>query len=392
MTDCIEKPKYIDRRNSDCIKWDGLEEKFGDGNLVALWVADMDFAVPKCVQEALHEYVNKGVIGYYSVPDEYFQAFINWEKERHSVNVDREIIRFSPGVVAGFNWLLRVVTVPTDNVLVMTPVYYPFYDAVENNGRKLTEFSLDNNFGRYSIDFDKLEKTIVKEDVRCMIFCSPHNPIGRVWEREELEQLMEICSRHGVFVISDEIHQDFVYEKEFTSLLSLNEDGRYNENLAVITAPSKTFNIAGAQNSFVMIPDEEVRRRWDSFTESIRVTSGNSFGYIAARAAYESGAPWLDGVKQEIYGNYNYVKETLEDALSEIVIAPLEGTYLMWIDLGAYVKPDEMKDFVQDKCRMAVDYGDWFRGMGTETCIRVNLATRRENIEEVVERIVANLA
>mgnify|MGYP004566171593 CR=1 FL=1 len=392
MKDCIEKPVYIDRRNSDCIKWDGLEEKFGDGDLVALWVADMDFAVPECVQKALHEYVDKGVIGYYNVPDEYFQAFINWEKARHSVDVDREIIRFSPGVVAGFNWLLRVVTVPIDNVLVMTPVYYPFYDAVENNGRKLTEFSLDNNAGRYSIDFDKLEKTIVKEDVRCMIFCSPHNPIGRVWDREELEQLMEICSKHGVFVISDEIHQDFVYEKEFTSLLSLNEDGRYNEILAVITAPSKTFNIAGAQNSFVMIPDEEVRRRWDSFTESIRVTSGNSFGYIAARAAYESGAPWLEGVKQEIYGNYNYVKETLEGALSEIVIAPLEGTYLMWIDLGAYIKPEEMKDFVQNKCRMAVDYGDWFRGMGTETCIRVNLATRRENIEEVVERIVANLA
>ncbi len=385
----MEEIVYIDRKNSNCNKWDGQTTMFGEEGLLAMWVADMDFQVPQCVKEALTSYVESGVYGYYKIPDAYYQAFINWEKEQHGYEVKKEWIRFSPGVVAGFHWLVQILTKPKDAVLVNTPVYYPFFKAVKNNDRKLICSDLVNENGVYTLDLEDFEKKIVENSVKLFILCSPHNPVGRVWKKEELKKLFEICKKHQVLVVSDEIHQDLVYG-ENTHIPSLSV-GDYDHMMISLTAPSKTFNIAGAQNSIVVIPDEEIRRKWDRYIEGNSLPSGNAFGYVAAQAAYEGGAGWLEGVKRQIYENYKYLKTQLQEKLPEIIVTPLEGTYLCWVDLGAYVAPEEMEEVIQKKCGLAVDYGHWFGGDKFGTCIRINLATSMDNVKTAVDALAENL-
>lgn len=379
---------YVDRRNTDCSKWDAQSENFGEEGLHAMWVADMDFQVPSCVTDALSEYVKEGVFGYYTAPDSYYNAFINWEKE-HGYNVKREWIRFSPGVVSGFNWIVQMMTNPKDPVIVLTPVYYPFLYAVTNNDRTLITSDLINDHGTYSIDFEDFEQKIIDNHVKLFIFCSPHNPVGRVWKKEELDKLLAICKKHHVFIISDEIHHDLLAPGQKHIPIASIAD--YDDSLITVTAPSKTFNLAGCQNSIIIIPDEKLREKWDAFTTSIRVTNGNTFGYIAARAAYTGGRPWLNEVNEIVHNNYLYVKETFEKELPKLVVSPLEGTYLLWIDFGAYLSFDEMKDFMQKKCHLAFDYGDWFGGEKFGTHIRMNLATSKENVEKAVTAIIKNL-
>ena len=261
-----KKLVYVDRRNTNCNKWDGQQKMFGEEGLHAMWVADMDFRVPECVVSALREYVESGVYGYYKIPDAYYQAFIDWEREHHGYEVKKEWIRFSPGVVAGFHWLLQILTEENDAVIVNTPVYYPFLDAVKNNHRNLICSDLKNENGEYSIDFDDFEKKITDHQVKLFILCSPHNPAGRVWKKEELKRLFEICRAHQVYIISDEIHQDLVFgeNKHIPSLST----GEYDDIMVSIVAASKTFNIAGAQNSMVIIPDEKLQEKWDAYVKA----------------------------------------------------------------------------------------------------------------------------
>lgn len=381
--------KYVERKNTNCAKWDGLVNTFGEDNLLAMWVADMDFQVPVPVIRALSDYVNQGVFGYSVTPDSYLQAFIDWEKKYHHYEVNKEWIRFSPGVVAAFNWIVQFMTNPGDAVIVTTPVYYPFLNAVKNNNRKLIMSDLIETNGTYTIDFSDFEKKIVEEKVALFILCSPHNPVGRVWKREELETLLNICKKHNVFVISDEIHHDLTYANH--EHIPSATIGDYDDMLITLTAPSKTFNLAACQNSIIIIPDEGLRQKWDTFINQIRVTEGNAFGYVAAEAAYKEGRPWFEEVKEIIYGNYLYMKESLESALPNIVVSPLEGTYLAWIDLKNYVKAEDITDFMQKKCKLAFDYGDWFGGDQFKTHVRMNLATSRENVEIAVKAIVENM-
>lgn len=385
----MEELIYVDRRGTNCAKWDNLKNMFGEDNLHAMWVADMDFQVPGCVKEALHKYVEEGVFGYYAIPDSYYQAFMNWEEKRHGLKTEKEWLRFSPGVVAAFHWLVQIFSEPGDAVIINTPVYYPFSHAVNNNGRKLITSELINSHGTYTIDFEDFEKKIVENDVKIFILCSPHNPAGRVWTAEELKTLFDICRKHQVFVISDEIHQDLVIgdKKQIPSYLI----GDYKDMMIAITAPSKTFNLAGGQNSIVMIPDEGLRAKWDAFVQTIRVENGNPFGYIAAEAAYNGGEEWLESVLEQLKDNYAYVVDTFAKELPDVVVSPLEGTYLCWIDLGAYVSADEMKEFIQTQCGLAVDYGDWFGGKQFGGHIRMNLATSLENVKIGVDAIVKNL-
>lgn len=381
--------KYVDRKNTNCEKWDGLLDMYNRDGLLSMWVADMDFQVPDCVISALQSYVAEGVYGYYRTPDSYYQAFINWEKTHHGFEVKKEWIRFSPGVVSGFNWIVQFMTEPGDAVIVTTPVYYPFMNAVKNNERKLITSDLVNTNGTYSIDFADFEQKIVDNDVKLFIFCSPHNPVGRVWTREELKTLLDICRKHHVFVISDEIHHDLIYgNHEHIPSLSA---GDYDDMMIMLTAPSKTFNLAACQNSIIVIPDEEVRRKWDAHVDKCHITSGNSFGYVAAEAAYTGGHAWYKEMKEIVYNNYKYVKETFAKELPHVVVAPLEGTYLAWIDMKHYLKPEEITEFMQEKCGLAFDYGDWFGGENFASFIRMNLATSRENVTTAVQRIIQNL-
>lgn len=381
--------KYIDRKNTDCEKWDGLTDMYGQQELLAMWVADMDFQVPETVIRALSDYAHTGVFGYYRTPGSYYDAFIQWEKEVHNFQIQKEWIRFSPGVVSGFYWIVQYMTQPGDAVIVTTPVYYPFLNAVKDNGCQLITSQLVNTDGTYTIDFADFEKKIVEHQVKIFILCSPHNPVGRVWTKAELRQLFEICRRHKVFVISDEIHHDLVYEgQEHIPSLSV---GDYDDMMIMLTSPSKTFNLAGCQNSIIVIPNENLRRQWDDFTNRLRVTDGNAFGYIAAEAAYTGGRAWYEEVKKVIYDNYRYMKNVFEKELPDVVVSPLEGTYLAWVDLRNYLKPEEVAEFMQNKCGLAFDYGDWFGGSDFVGFIRMNLATSRENVEIAVQRIVQNL-
>lgn len=377
--------EYVDRRGTNCNKWDGQTKMFGEEGLHAMWVADMDFKVATCIQDALKEYVETGVFGYMRVPDSYYDACIKWEYKHHGYKMKKEWIRFSPGVVAAFNWIIQFMTNKNDSIIVTTPVYYPFLHAVINNERELITSDLKNESGQYSIDYEDFEKKIIENDVKLFVLCSPHNPVGRVWKKEELERILDICRKHNVFVISDEIHQDLVYgeNKHIPAYLV----GDYEDMLIMIIAPSKTFNLAGAQNSEVIIPNEKLREKWDKYVNGIRVLGGNGFGYVAAEAAYRGGDEWLKEVKEQIQENYQYLKKTLNEKLPKAIVTPLEGTYLVWIDLSSYVDPQNIKEFMQKKCRIAVDYGEWFGGERFAGCIRINLATSLDNVKKGVEAI-----
>mgnify|MGYP002524456159 CR=1 FL=1 len=380
---------FVDRRGTDSCKWDDLKSNFGRDGLQAMWVADMDFRVPDCVIAAIEDYMKTGVFGYYVPRPGYYQAFIDWEREYHGYEIKKEWLRFAPGVVPAFNWLVQVLTGPGDAVIVQTPVYYPFMRAVKNNGRRLVRCDLINNGGVYAVDIARFEKEIIENSVKLFILSSPHNPVGRVWKRHELKAMLDICKKHGVYVISDEIHHDMAFGGNVH--IPSATAGDYDEMLVTLTAATKTFNLAGCQNSFVIIPDAGIRRRFDSFAEGICIHGGNPFGYVAVEAAYRGGREWLEQVKDIIYGNYEYVRESLKKSLPKAVVSPLEGTYLLWIDFGAYLSASEIKGFMEERCGLAFDYGDWFGGERFGTHIRMNLATSRELVEKAVSSIISNL-
>lgn len=383
-----EQLVYVDRQNTGSVKWDGMKEKYGRDDLLCLWVADMDFKSPRCVQDALQKQIDCGAYGYSILGADFTDAFVDWEQHHHGYTVQKEWVRYAPGVVSALYWCVSSMTDAGDAVMALPPVYYPFFHAIEETGRKLVLSPLTYKAdGRYTPDLKDMEEKILNEHVKMLIFCSPHNPVGRVWTHEELEAVAELCARYNVILIADEIHQDFVYADNVQIPLGTVASGR----VVTLTSPSKTFNLAGLQNAAAVLPDGELRAKWDAYTQRISVTNGSSLGYAAGTAAYREGAPWLEALKEQIYGNYLCLRDTLLKVLPKLQVAPLEGTYLMWIDFGAYVKPEEMQNFFENRCRIAIDYGDWFKGEAN-TFARFNLATSRERIEEAARRILAALA
>lgn len=382
--------KYIDRRGTDSAKWDALDSQFGNPDLLAMWVADMDFKEAPCITDALKKYIDTAAFGYYSPGKGYYDAFIEWEKKYHGYDVKREWICFAPGIVPAFNWVLLFATKPDDAVILLTPVYYPMINAAKWNDRKLVQCDLVRNGMDYTIDFAKFEKDIVDNDVKLFIMSSPHNPIGRVWTPEELRQLMEICRKHGVLVISDEIHQDFVYgEHKHYPTATL---GAYDEFCITMTAASKTFNLAGLQNSIVIIPNDELRERYLEYQRRIHTYDGNAFGFVAVEAAYRGGRAWLEEVKAQIYSNFEYVRDTFAKEIPDVKVADLQGTYLLWMDFGKYFKTqEEVKTFMQDKCGIAFDYGEWFGGNNFIPFVRMNLATTHELVDQAVQAIIREI-
>ena len=382
-----EQVQFVDRRGTASLKWDVLGKAYGQKDMLGMWVADMDFRCPECVQEAIRDYMACGAYGYAILSGRFQTAFAQWERERHGYAVEQEWLRYSPGVVPAINWCVSAMTEPGEGVLVLPPVYFPFFHAVEDNGRKLVECDLVWRDGGYEMDFAAMERKMAEEQVKMLLFCSPHNPVGRVWRREELERVVELCETYGVLIVSDEIHQDFVHEgSRHIPLGTLS-----GERVVTLTAPSKSFNLAGLQNGLAVIPDEALRERWDRFTKTLHLASGNSFGYLAGEAAYLHGEDWLEQVKETIYGNYQYLRASLLERWPLLRIAPLEGTYLMWTDFGAYLSQEEMKDFFEKECRLALNYGSQFRG-GGESWVRWNLATSRELVQRAAEAVHSAMA
>lgn len=391
----MNKEKFLkencpDRHGSDCSKWDILASKYGDSNLVSMWVADMDFKAPKEVIQVLRNKVDFGIFGYNLTREGYYNSFINWEKKYHNWEIKKEWIRFTPGVVTGIFWCVNMLTKKDDAIIINMPVYYPFHHAIEDIGRKLIYNELINNDGIYTIDFCDFEKKIIENNVKLYILCSPHNPVGRVWTEEELTKLFDICQKHNVKIISDEIHHDLIIGNKPHIPSAIVSNGKYANNIITLTAASKTFNLAGMKNSFVIIPGEELRKQFDELIVTLHEDTGNMLGYYAIEAAYTYGREWLDTVIEIIRDNYNYIKERLSKELPKAKLSPLEGTYLAWLDLSAYTgKTNEngMKDFVQNKARLAIDYGSWF-GVGGDGFIRLNLATTPEWVEKAVNGLI----
>ena len=367
------------------MKWGSLEHFFGRGDLTPFWVADMDFCAPRAVTQKLTEWAQFGVFGYYFPKSDYYQPFIDWEKRQHGLSVSAEEIRFAPGVIPALFWLIRILTDPGDSVLVLTPVYYPFFSAIESTQRRRVDCDLKNNNGHYTIDFDRLEQTIQKEKVKGMIFSSPHNPVGRVWTREELAQLTEICRKHHLFLLSDEIHQDIIPGEKTQIPTSLVDTA--NERLVTLTSASKTFNLAGLKNSYVILRDESLRKKYDAFVASLGIQEGNVVGYLAAKTAYLHGEEWLRSVLKIIHDNWILAQEIAEATIPNVIFSPLEGTYLSWIDLSRYVRGENLKRCLIDDCRLAVDFGEWFGGNRFDGFIRFNMATSRENVQKAFETL-----
>ncbi len=380
-----------DRKNTNSRKWDNIQEVFGRDDLVPLWVADMDFKVPDGVIDALQKYVSDGLFGYYMPTDGYYENFIKWQKDRHGYDVKKEWIRFSPGVALAVHLMIQMHTEVNDSVIILSPVYYPFMDAVIDTNRNLVCCPMTNNDGIYTVNFELFEKNIVENKVKMYIMSSPHNPVGRVWKKEELVKMFDICKKHNVLILADELHQDIIFAGN--KHLPAATVGDYSEILISMTAGSKTFNLSGCQNSYIIIEDEKLRNCYDDYLKYLRIKSGNNFGYIAVEAAYKTGHKWLEAVLEEIYSNFCYLRDELTKEFPKVKVTPLEGTYLMWFDLGAYVDHDELEEFVKNDCKLAVDFGDWFwpEGMKNDTNIRLNLATPFENIKKVTELLIAGL-
>ena len=376
---------YISRKGTNSLKWDALDARFGDPDLISMWVADMEFKTAQPIIDALIHRVQHGIYGYSYVPDSYYESFINWENEHHGFQPKKEWIRITPGIVAALYWFVNMFTKENDSVIILTPVYYPFHNCVKDNNRKLVTCDLNYSKGQFTVNYEKFETKIIENDVKMFILCSPHNPAGRVWTSEELERMLAICKKHNVLVVSDEIHQDIPAPgcKHIPSATIAN--GKYMDDIITCNAPSKTFNLATCLTSNIIISCPEKRAIYDEYIKKVAQVEVNVFGITAAEAAYRYGSEWRGEVLDVIYSNYNYVKEQMKE-FPEVYIAPLEGTYLVFMDLRAYVPLENIKDFTQNKCRLAVDYGEWF-GENWKGFIRLNMGTHPDIVKKAVENI-----
>lgn len=381
---------FVERKGTNCAKWDNLTELFGEDDLIPMWVADMDFKVPEVVGEALKERIEHGVYGYTFVPESYYESFINWEEKRHGYKAQKDWIRLSQGVVPALYWFINAFTKVGESVIVLAPVYYPFQDAIKDTGRNLIMCDLINENGYYTVDFDKFEKDIIENKVKMFIQSSPHNPVGRVWKEDELDRILKICKDNNVLVISDEIHQDLILNGHKHIPSAIVKNGFYTDNLITITAASKTFNLAGLSTSHMIIENPEIRKTYDDYIKSTIHTGPNLMGLIATEAAYSGGEEWLDSLIKVIEENYNIIADSFSKHLPKAVVSPLEGTYLVWIDLREYVDKEGMKEFIQDKCKIAIDFGEWFSPL-YKGFIRVNVATDPKYIKFAVENIIKNI-
>lgn len=385
--------KYlVNREGTNSIKWaTDKDQRFNTAGLLPMWVADMEFRAPDEVIEALNKRVSHGIFGYTFLWDSYFEAFFNWQKSRYNIDLKKEWISFSTGVVTSLYWIINAFTNKGDSILILTPVYYPFHNAVKDNDRNLIKCELKNDNGIFSIDFEKLEDDIIKNNVKLIIFCNPHNPVGRVWTDEEIDKTFDICKKHNVYIVSDEIHQDInLGVRPFISALSIKNKDKYIDRLIVLTSASKTFNLACLLNSHIIIPNEDMRKIYNKYADTVNRTGLNILGMIAAEAAYRYGSDWVDGLLKTLKRNYEYIRDELKKEFPDIITSPLEGTYLPFIDLRKMVNPDRVKEFIQDDCKIAIDFGEWF-SENYKGFIRVNIATDFKYIEQFVSKVVYQL-
>lgn len=377
--------RVIDRRGTDCLKWDVADRAFQGEGLLPMWIADMDFPTAPAITEELHKRAEQGVFGYGMLPAAYYDAVIRWMSRRHQCEVKKEWICYTAGVVTALNYAIQAVTEPGDEVMVHTPVYYPFYGAVESQGRVLVKSPLKENDLYYTIDMEDMERRVTPK-TRALLFCSPHNPVGRVWTREELQQVADFCKRHDLILIADEIHNDLVYSGHPHTMF-LNVDPEMAQRTILCTAPSKTFNIAGIQVSNAIIPDETLCKRFKELLAKAHVSSAHAFAAPALIGAYEGSEDWLDELLVYLEGNMDLFCDTIARELPKLRVRKPEGTYLAWVDCaGLGLTADELKRFMVEQCGLALNAGISFGEAGAQF-VRVNLACPRSTVEECLRRL-----
>ncbi|WP_175990516.1 MalY/PatB family protein [Bacillus sp. Marseille-Q1617] len=384
-----EFERIIDRKGTSSVKWDMTKTVFGKDDVLPMWVADMDFLPPAEVSEALKNRLDHGIFGYTFVGDGPAEAITDWVKKRHGWSIHKSWLQYSPGVVPAIAAIIQALTKPGDKVLVQSPVYTPFFTMTEENDRVIENAPLVYEDGAYSISFDDFEASL-KKGVKVFLLCNPHNPSGRVCSREELTKMAELCQKHNVIIVSDEIHSDLVYRSHtHTPVAAIDES--YREMTITLIAPSKTFNLAGLQASAMITPNKEFRDKIADVHKKQGFFTLNTFGITGMEAAYRYGEKWLENIMDYLSENVKITKSFLEENLPDLHLVEPEGTYLLWIDCNKLgISDDELKERLLERGKLGLEPGPKY-GKGGEGFVRMNIACPREVLMDGLERLAKAL-
>lgn len=375
--------KIVDRNGTNAVKWDSLKNEYPNKEIIPLWVADMDFEVPKEVRENISKRLEQNVYGYTMIPDSYYDAAIGWFKKKHNWEVEKDWIVFTPGVVPGVNYIIRTFTNPGDEIIIQTPVYHQFENTIRSTGRVVVDNPLIEDDGYYTFDLENLKEKIT-DRTKMLILCNPHNPVGRSWTERELKELGKICLENDILVLSDEIHSDLVFKpNEHFVYSKLGKE--FEENCIISTAPNKTFNIAGLKTANLIIPNDKLRKEFKIELEKMAIGGPTIFGMIAQESAYKYGWDWYEEMMQYIEGNIDFVVEYIEKNIPKIKTYKPESTYLLWLDcreLG--LEGQKLIDFFIEECGIYFNSGEVF-GKEYAGYVRMNVATRRDLLDQALQ-------
>ena len=375
--------ELVVRRGTGCVKWD----ESPDDEIIPLWVADMDFKAAPAIQDAIRKRAEHGVFGYTVVEDDYYEAVISWFQRRHDWTIHREEILYTTGVVPAMSVAIKALTMPGEKVLILSPDYNCFFSSVRNNGCEVLETALLRVGDSFEVDWEDFETKCADEKTTVFLLCNPHNPCGRVWTAKELELMNDICLRHGVKVVSDEIHCELVMPGyRFQPFAAVSEACR--ENSVILNSPSKSFNIAGLQAANIICSQPDWRRRLDRAININEVCDLNPFGPVALKAAYNESEDWIDELNQYLWGNYQVLCEFVEANIPQWKVCKLEGTYLPWVDISAMnTTAQDLCDKLLDEAKVWLNPGTMYGPQSGEGYIRINIATQRSRLIEALNRI-----
>jgi cysteine-S-conjugate beta-lyase len=379
--------EIVDRNNTASVKFDLRDKIFKNENVIPMWVADMDFKTPPFIMDALRKRLEHEILGYTFISPSVFESIMKWTLLRHNWEIQPDWISFSPGIVPAINLLILAFTQPGDKVIVQTPVYFPFFSAVENHGRELVFNPLIYSNGKYEMDFDDLE-TRMDGTTKMLILCNPHNPTGNVWPADVLRKLGEMCLEHNVLLISDEIHSDLIY-KGYRHIPSAAISKEIAANTITCMAPSKTFNLAGLSTSFLVIPNEKLKVTYERKLDQIHVGAGNIFGFVAMEAAYTHGSGWLDQLMEYLEGNVLFLREFIQRHIPKVRVIEPQATYMVWLDCTQLkMPPSELKEFMINKAGLGLSDGPLFGKQG-EGFQRINIGCPRSVLYEALLKLQA---